>query len=89
VQINGETITAMKLAACLNWAEIFFDSTTCRQVSFLAARISLMGDGHESIDPIIVSLCVVLEDETLEMQVDGTVNKVSWHSCWRICRFHS
>ena len=27
VQVIGETITAMKLAACPDWAEIFFDST--------------------------------------------------------------
>jgi hypothetical protein len=55
IQIIGETITAMKLAVCQNWAEIFFDATTCRQVPFLALVISLMGDGPESIDPIIVS----------------------------------
>ena len=39
--------------------------------------ISLMGDGPESIDPIIVSSCVILEDETSETQVDGIVTKVS------------
>jgi hypothetical protein len=32
VQIVGETITAMKLASCPNWSQIFFDSTTRRQV---------------------------------------------------------
>ncbi len=68
---------ALKLAACPNWAEIFFDSTTCRQVPFLAVIISLMGDGPESIDPIIVSSFVVLEDESSETQVDGIVTKVS------------
>ena len=35
-----------------------------------------MGDGPETIDPIIVSSCVILEDETSEMQVDGIVTKV-------------
>ena len=43
-----------------------------------------MGDGPDSLDSIIVSLCVVLEDETLEKQVNGIVNKVSWLSRWRI-----
>ena len=76
VQIISETITAMKLAACPNWAEIFFDATTRRQVPFSAVVISLMGDGPETIDPIIVSSCVILEDETSEMQVDGIVTKV-------------
>ena len=66
----------MKLAACPNWAEIFFDATTRRQVPFSAVVISLMGDGPETIDPIIVSSCVILEDETSEMQVDGIVTKV-------------
>jgi hypothetical protein len=76
IQIIGETVTAMKLAVCPNWAEIFFDATTHRQVPFSAVVISLMGDGPESIDSIIVSLFVVLEDETLETQVDGIVTKV-------------
>ena len=75
----------MKLAACPNWAQIFFDSTTRRQVPFTAIVVSLMGDGPDSIDPIIVSSCVVLEDETLEMQVDGIVKKVSCQSRWCIC----
>ena len=85
VQIIGETITAMKLAACPNWAEIFFDSTTRRQIPFTAVVVSLMGDGPDSMDSIIVSSCIVLEDETSEKQVDGIVNKVSWQSIWFIC----
>ena len=76
VQIVSETITAMKLAVCTTWAEIFFDATTRRQVPFSAVVISLMGDTPESIDPVIVSSCVVLEDETSETQVDGIVSKV-------------
>jgi hypothetical protein len=76
VQIVSETITAMKLSICTNWAEIFFDATTRRQVPFSAVVISLMGDTPESIDPVIVSSCVVLEDETSETQVDGIISKV-------------
>jgi hypothetical protein len=76
VQIISETITAMKLAACPHWAEIFFDATTRRQVPFSAVVISLMGDDPETIDPLIVSSCVILEDETSETQVDGIVTKV-------------
>ena len=76
VQIISETITAMKLAACPNWAEIFFDATTRRQIPFSAVVVSLMGDGPETIDPIIVSSCVILEDETSETQVDGIVTKI-------------
>ena len=61
VQIIGETFTAMMLAVCSNWAEIFFDSTTHQQVPFTAIVINLMGDGPDSINPIIVSSCIVME----------------------------
>ena len=37
---------------------------------------SLMEDGPDRIDPVIVSSCVILEDETSETQVDGIVAKV-------------
>ena len=67
---------AMKLAACPNWAEIFFDATKCRQVPFLAVVISLIRDDPETIDPVIVLSCVILEDKTSETQVDGIVTKV-------------
>ena len=59
---------AMKLAVCLNWAEIFFDATTRRQVPFSAVVINLMGDEPDTIDPVIISFCVILEDEALETQ---------------------
>jgi hypothetical protein len=76
VQIVSETIMAMKLAVCLNWVEIFFDTMTCRQVPFSAVVITLVGDGPKTIDPVIVLSYVILEDETLETQVDGIVTKV-------------
>ena len=76
VQIVSETITAMKLAVCTTWAEIFVDATARRQVPFSTVVIRLMGDTPESIDPVIVLSCVVLEDEMMETQVDGIVSKV-------------
>jgi hypothetical protein len=76
VQIVNETITAMKLAACPTWSVIFFDATMRRQVPFSAVVISLMGDGPETMDPVIVSSCIILEDEMSETQVDGIVSKV-------------
>jgi hypothetical protein len=77
IQIIGEIITAMKLAACPKWGEIFFDATTRRQVPFSAVGIILIGNTPESVYPIIVSLCVVMEDETSEMQVEGVAAKVN------------
>jgi hypothetical protein len=41
----------MMLAACSNWAEIFFYATTCRQVPFSAVVISLMGDSSIQVMP--------------------------------------
>jgi hypothetical protein len=76
VQIVSETITAMKLVFFPNRAEIFFDTTTCRQVPFSAVVISLMGDGPKTMDPFIVLSCVILEDKTSKTQVDGIVTKV-------------
>ena len=35
-----------------------------------------MGDGPYSIDPVIVSSCVILEDETSETKVFGILTKV-------------
>ncbi len=54
---------------------------------FTAVVISLMGDGPDSLDSIIVSSCIVLEDETSEKQVDGIVKKVSWQTSWFIFLF--
>ena len=76
IQIIGETITAMKLAACPDWHQIFFDGTTWRQIPFSAVIKTLMGDEPGLFDPIKVSLCVLTEDETSEMQVEGRVAKV-------------
>jgi hypothetical protein len=74
VQIVGETITAMKLAGVDNWKEITFDATTRRQVPFQAVVIGLMTDGI--LDPVVVSSCIFLEDESLEVQAAGIVAKV-------------
>jgi hypothetical protein len=47
-----------------------------RQVPFSPIVISLMGDEPETIDPVIVLSCIILEDETSETQVGGIVTKV-------------
>jgi hypothetical protein len=65
-----------KLAACPTWSQKFFDGTARRQLLFPAVIISLMGDEPGSFDPVLVSLCVIMEDETFNMQVDGIVSKV-------------
>lgn len=74
VQIVGETITAMKLAGVDNWKEITFDATTRRQIPFQAVVIGLMTDGI--LDPVVVSSCIFLEDESSEVQAAGVAAKV-------------
>ena len=76
IQIIGETISALKLASKDNWKQIFFDATTRRQVPFQALIIALMSDGK--LDPIVVSSCIFMEDETAEKEVESIVNKVSY-----------
>ena len=79
IKIIGETISAMKLAACPDWEQIFFDATTRRQIPFSAVIISLMGDDATALDPVIVSSCVITDDETAEVTADAIVKKVSVH----------
>ena len=75
VQVLGETILAYKLAKDDNWKQIFFDATTRRQVPFQAVIIGLMSS--DKLDPVIVSSCIFMEDETSEKQVEGILEKVS------------
>jgi len=75
IQIIGETISALKLASTDTWKQIFFDATTRRQVPFQALIIALMSNGK--LDPIVVSSCIFMEDETAEKEVESIVNKVS------------
>ena len=77
IQIIGKTITAYKLAYGDNWKQIFFDATTRRQVPFQALIIGLMSDGV--LDPVIVSSCIFMEDESAVKEVESIEKKVSIH----------
>ena len=78
VQVIGETICAMKLAAADEWGQLWTDATTRRQIPFTALIIGLLGDGLEdAIDPVVVSSCIFMEDETAETQAEGLVTKVN------------
>ena len=76
VEVIGETITALKLAAAENWDALWTDGTTQRQIPFAALVIGLLGDG-EAIDPVIISSCIFMEDERSETQGGGIVSKVT------------
>ena len=76
VEVIGETITAMKLANAGNWDQLWTDATTRRQVPFTALIIGVLGDA-EKVDPVVVSSCIFMEDETSESQAKGIIGKVS------------
>ena len=57
--------------ACFNpnWKQIVFDATMRRQVPFQAVIIGLVSD--ETLDPVIVSSCIFMENESAQKEVDS------------------
>lgn len=79
VQVIGETVCAIKLGAAKDWGQLWTDATTRRQVPFTALIIGLLGDGiDDAIDPVVVSSCIFMEDESAETQADGILDKVRY-----------
>ena len=76
IQVIGETIAAIKLASADNFAQVWADATSRRQISFQALIIGLMGD-DDKIDPVIISSCIFSENETSECQAESLLAKVS------------
>ena len=67
-------LDACRLGKADNWHQIFTDGTTWRQITFQNLMIGLMTDGD--FESVIVSLCIFLENETSEKQVEAVKNKV-------------
>ena len=84
VQVVGETIPAWKLADADSWRQIFTDATSRRQFEFQALFVGLM-DENGLLDPVIVSSCIFLENETSQTTFDTIVDKVS---IFLMCVFH-
>ena len=76
VEVMGETITAIKLANASQWSQLWTDSTTRRQIPFTALIIGVLAESGD-VDPVVVSSCIFMEDETSKMQADGIVKKVN------------
>ena len=68
-------MAAIKLGREECWEQLFTDGTTRRQVSFQNVVVGLIGESN-SVNPIVVSSCIFLENETSEKQVEAIVNKV-------------
>ena len=47
------------------------------QIPFSSVFISLMGDDATTLDPVIVSSCVITNNETAEVTADSIVKMVS------------
>ena len=80
IEVMGETITALLLsnASAEQWKQIFFDTTSRRQIPFQTVIIGLMNNGK--IDPIVLSSHIFMADESSETTVDSIFDKVS-ESC--------
>ena len=76
VQVVGETLAAWRLAESVDWRQIFTDATSRRQCAFQALIVGLMTEDG-SLDPVIVSSCIPLEDESAQTTFDSVVEKVS------------
>ena len=79
LQNINETLSALRLGQADTWHQLFTDGTTRRQIAFQNLVIALMVDGK--LDPVIVSSCMILEDETSETQVRSIMNTVRAMYC--------
>ena len=77
VQVLGETMVAIRLGRANFWQQLFTDGTSRRQTSFQNIVIGLKSESEDKVlDPIVVSSCIFLEDETSEKQVEAILDKV-------------
>ena len=83
LQMLNETLSTLRFGKAETWYQLFTDGTSRRQIAFQNMVIALMEDG--SLDPVIVSSCIVLEDETSEMQVKSIVDTVSLDQYLSLC----
>ena len=79
LQNMNETLAALRLGKAESWHQLFTDGTSRRQIAFQNLVIALMEDGK--LDPVIVSSCMVVEDETSENQVKSILETVSTVQC--------
>ena len=76
LQIINEALSALRLGTAETWHQLFTDGTSRRQIAFQNLVIALMENGK--LDPVIVSSCMVVEDETSENQVKSITDMVRY-----------
>ena len=74
VQNLNSTLAALRLGEADEWHQLFTDGTSQRQIYFQNLVMAVMVDSK--LDPVIVSLCMFLEDETSDNQVKSIVKQV-------------
>ncbi len=87
MEVIGETIVAIKLAHTPKWDQLWYNGTTRRQIPFGALIIGMLAGENNMIDPVVVSSCIFMENETSETQAKGIVDKVRvmfWYGQWLV-----
>ena len=82
MEVIGETIVAIKLAHVAKWDQLWYDGTTRRQIPFGALIIGMLAGDNNMMDPVVVSSCIFMENETSETQAEGIVDKVRVMFCY-------
>jgi len=71
----NEMLAAYRLGKEMKWNQIFIDGTSRRQTAFQNLVMGM--ENGVLFESSIASSCIFLENETLEQQVEGILNKVS------------
>ena len=72
----------LKLAKAVKWNKLFTDATSRRQISFQYLLVGIMDD-NGMIDPVVVSPCIFMEDETSETEARCVIDKL----CDTLCDY--
>ena len=77
LQNVNETLSAFRLGNADMWHQLFTDGTSRRQIAFQNLVIALMEEEGADLDPVIVSSCMYVENETSEKCVLSIIETVS------------
>ena len=75
LQNLNETLSTFRLGNADSWHQVFTDGTKRRQIEFQNLVIALMEDGD--LDPVIVLLCMYVENETSVICLQYIIETVS------------
>ena len=75
LQNLNDTLSAFQLGNADSWHQVFTDGTTRRQIVFQNIVIALMEDCD--LDPVIVSSCMYVENETSLRCLQSIIETVS------------